>query len=60
MVADLHSSYMIPKYRSSINRFDVDDLLELITNAKEKSFKNIFFLTSGRGAQLALKIAYQW
>jgi thiol-disulfide isomerase/thioredoxin len=59
-VADLHSSYMVPKYRSSINRFDVDDLLELITNAKEKSFKNIFFLTSGRGAQLALKIAYQW
>ncbi|CAB9540447.1 hypothetical protein [uncultured Gammaproteobacteria bacterium] len=57
---DLHGSYMVAKYRSSVNRFDVDDLLELIAKAKEKSFKNIFFLTSGRGAQLALKIAYQW
>jgi len=59
-VADLHSSYMIPKYRSSIDRFNIDDLLELISFAKNKSFKKIFFLTSGRGAQLALKLAYQW
>ena len=59
-VADLHSSYMVPKYRSSIDRFNIDDLLELIDFAKNKSFKKIFFLTSGRGAQLALKVAYQW
>lgn len=59
-VADLHSSYMIPKYRSSIDRFNADDLLELIEFAQNKAFKNIFFLTSGRGAQLALKVAYQW
>lgn len=58
--ADLHSSYMIAKYRSSVNRFSIDDLLELIAKAEEKSFKNIFFLSSGRGAQLALKVAYQW
>jgi len=59
-VADLHSSYMIPKYRSSIDRFNINDLIELIDFAKNKSFKKIFFLTSGRGAQLALKVAYQW
>ena len=59
-VADLHSSYMIPKYRSSIDRFNIDDLIELVDIAKNKSFKKIFFLTSGRGAQLALKVAYQW
>ena len=59
-VADLHSSYMMPKYRSSIGHFNIDDLIELIDFAKNKSFKKIFFLTSGRGAQLALKVAYQW
>lgn len=59
-VADLHNSYMIPKYRSSIDRFNINDLIELVDIAKNKSFKKIFFLTSGRGAQLALKVAYQW
>ncbi|BAS68190.1 TlpA disulfide reductase family protein [Bathymodiolus septemdierum thioautotrophic gill symbiont] len=57
---DLHDSYMIPKYKSSINRFNIDDLVNIIAIAKEKSFKSIYFLTTGRGAQLALKIAYQW
>ncbi len=57
---DLHGSYMIPKYKSSINRFNIDDLVDLIAIAKNKSFKNIFFVATGRGAQLALKIAYQW
>ena len=59
-VADLHSSYMIPTYRSSIDRFKINDLIELVDFAKNKSFKKIFFLTSGRGAQLALEVAYQW
>ena len=27
-VADLHSSYMMPKYRSSIGHFNIDDLIE--------------------------------
>ncbi len=57
---NLHDSYMIPKYKSSINRFDIDDLVNLIVIAKKKSFKNIVFVATGRGAQLALKIAYQW
>ncbi|BBB24591.1 conserved hypothetical protein [Isorropodon fossajaponicum endosymbiont JTNG4] len=57
---DLHSSYMVPKHRSSINRFKVKDVLEIISTAERKGFEKIFFLTSGRGAQLALKIAHQW
>ena len=37
-VADLHTSYMTPKHRSSIGRFNIDDILELIDYAKQKSF----------------------
>ncbi|MBW5289667.1 MAG: thioredoxin family protein [Candidatus Ruthia sp. Apha_13_S6] len=59
-VLDLHSSYMVPKHRSSINRFKVEDVLEIVSIAKRKGFEKIFFLTSGRGAQLALKTAHQW
>ena len=59
-VADLHSSYMIPKSRSSINRFNANDLLGLLAHAREKSFKNVYFISSGRGTQLALKMAYYW
>ncbi len=57
---DLHSSYMVPKHRSSIDRFSVDDLLELIDYSKTQGFKQLFFISSGRGAQLALKVANQW
>ncbi|SMN12927.1 Thioredoxin family protein [Bathymodiolus heckerae thiotrophic gill symbiont] len=57
---DLHSSYMAPKHRSSINRFNIDDLVELIDISQTKGFKTLFFVASGRGAQLALKAAHQW
>ena len=57
---DLHNSYMIPKYKSSVNRFNIDDLVNLVAIAEQKSFKKILFVTMGRGAQVALKIAYQW
>ena len=55
---DLHASYMIPKHRSSLDKIDINDLVELIEKAKDKGFDNIYFITSGRGAQLALKTAY--
>ncbi|WP_428087634.1 TlpA disulfide reductase family protein [Candidatus Thioglobus sp.] len=58
--ADLHASYMVPKHRSSIDRFSVDDVLELVDYSKTKGFKQLFFIASGRGAQLALKVANQW
>ena len=59
-VLDLHTSYMMPKNRSSINKFSIDDLVELISLTQDKGFKQLFFVSSGRGAQLALKAAYQW
>ncbi|MDB3870061.1 TlpA family protein disulfide reductase [Candidatus Thioglobus sp.] len=59
-VLDLHASYMTPKNRSSVNEFSTDDIVELISLTQDKGFKKLFFITSGRGAQLALKAAYQW
>lgn len=59
-VLDLHASYMVPRHRSSIDKFNIDDLVELISLTQDKGFKQLFFVTSGRGAQLALKAAYQW
>ena len=57
---DLHSSYMVPKHRSSIDKFDIDDLTELVYFTEQQGFKKLFFITSGRGSQLALKVARQW
>lgn len=57
---DLHSSYMVAPRRSSIDKFNIDDLLELVDYSKQQGFKQLFFIASGRGAQLALKIANQW
>ncbi|MBC8494365.1 MAG: TlpA family protein disulfide reductase [Candidatus Thioglobus sp.] len=57
---DLHSSYMVAPRRSSIDKFNVNDLLELVDYSKAQGFKQLFFIASGRGAQLALKVANQW
>ncbi len=57
---DLHTSYMVAKHRSSIDKFSIVDLVELISLTQSKGFKQLFFITSGRGAQLALKAAHQW
>lgn len=57
---DLHESYMVPKFRGSIDRFSVDDVLDVLALAQKKGFKKLFFVTSGRGAKLALNVAYQW
>ena len=57
---ELHESYMVPKFRGSIDRFSVDDVVEVVEFAQKKGFKKLFFVTSGRGAKLALKVAYQW
>ena len=59
-VLDLHASYMVAKNRSSVSKFNIDDLVELIGLTQSKGFKRLFFITSGRGAQLALKAAHQW
>ena len=57
---DLHSSYMIAPSRNSIDKFNIDDLLELVDYSKDQGFEKLFFIASGRGAQLALKISNKW
>ncbi len=57
---DLHTSYMVAPRRSSISKFNVEDLLELVDYSKNQGFEKLFFIASGRGAQLALNVANQW
>lgn len=59
-MVDLHASHMLPKTPSSIQEFEVNELVELVNIAKDKGFKKLFFVATGRGAQLALKTAYYW
>jgi thiol-disulfide isomerase/thioredoxin len=58
--ANLHESYIIPAGRDSLNEIDMDDLLALIDVAQSHDYAEIYLLTTGRGAQLALKLAYLW
>ena len=57
---DLHHSYMISKGRSSIDKFDINDLVELVYIADKKGYSKVYFLTSGRGAKLALRTAFKY
>ena len=57
---NLHETYMVPVGRNSINQFDVADVVSLIDHAQQQGFKEVYFLSSGRGSQLALKAAYKW
>ena len=59
-VVDLHSSYMIPKSRSSIDKFDISDLVEMVNIAENMNYSKIYFLTAGRGAKLALRTAFKY
>jgi len=51
---------MISRTQSSIDKFEVKDIVELVEIAQRKGFKNLFFVSFGRGAQLALKTAYEF
>jgi thiol-disulfide isomerase/thioredoxin len=57
---DLHTSFMIPKHRSSIDKFKVDDILDVLDFSKKQGFQQLFIIASGRGTQLALKVAHAW
>ena len=59
-VADLHESYMISEGRSSIDKFEINDIVEIISIAKTKGYSKVFFITSGRGAKLALRTAFEY
>lgn len=57
---DLHGSYMLPPGRSSIEKFDIDDIYQLMRIAADKGYKQIILTAAGRGAVLALKAGRQW
>ncbi len=59
-VANLHESYIVPTGKDSLNEFDIEDLIELIDKAEQKGFKEVFFISAGRGALLSLKTAYEY
>ncbi len=59
-VVDVHSSYMIQTGNRSFEKFENEDLLELIKQYQAQGFKEIFFKSSGRGAVVALQVARDW
>lgn len=58
--ADLHATYMLPRSRSSIAKFDTADGVAILRRAKAKGFKEVFIATQGRGTRYALKTARRW
>ncbi len=58
-VVDLHTSYMLQTGNRSYEDFDNSDILELLEHYK-KTFKEVFFVSSGRGAVVALQTARDW
>ncbi len=57
---NLHESYIIPTGRGSFQDIDMEDLLALIKVAEARGFKQVYLLSTDRGAQLTLDIAYLW
>lgn len=59
-VAHLHETYIIPTGRNSLDNIEIPDLVSLVDIARQRGFEEIFIISSSRGAQLALKVAYLW
>jgi len=59
-VVDTHSSYMLQVGNRSYEDFDDEDILELIVQYQQQGFKELFFMSSGRGAVVALQAARDW
>ena len=59
-VTHLHESYIIPTGRYSLAEVELPDLVELVDIARERGYEELFIISSGRGAQLALKLSYMW
>ena len=57
---DLHESYMVPESRTSLDEFDLAEVLPLIKVAESRGFEEISFIAASRGAVLALKLAALW
>jgi len=59
-LVDLHSSYVIPASRKSIDAFPVKDLLRLFEQAKLQGYQEIYLLSASRGARLVLDVIYEF
>lgn len=59
-VIDAHTSYMLPTGNRSYENFNDDDILELIEQYQQQGFKEIYFMSAGRGAVVALQTARDW
>lgn len=57
---DLHGSYMVPESRSSLDEFNLSDILPLLNEAQNRGFERLTFIAASRGAVLALELAALW
>jgi len=53
-VVDLHSSYMVSTSRYSVDEFPVSDITQLLIEAKQGGYEQVYFLSANRGASLVL------
>lgn len=54
-LADLHSSYFVPKGRRSYNKIKAEDISDLIIKASNNKEREVTLFATGRAAPLALK-----
>ncbi len=60
-VPDLHGTYFIPRTRSSIEKFPIDDVAAIIDAAVEQAGdRQVVMISTSRGAQLTLIGAREW
>lgn len=57
---DLHGSYMVPESRSSLDEFNLNEILPILDEAKNRGFERLTFIAASRGAVLALELAALW
>jgi thiol-disulfide isomerase/thioredoxin len=59
-VLRLHSSFMLPPGRQSLDELPGQALLPVLRMAADAGFDQVYLMSSGRGARLALELAYLW
>ncbi len=59
-IPDLHTSYFLTRGRNSVEAFPPGDISDLIDLAAKQGKKEIYLMSSGRGAIAALRAARVW
>jgi len=59
-IPDLHSSYFLARGRNSVDAFPPADISDLVDLAAKQGKKEIYLMSSGRGAVAALRAARFW